>query len=100
MTEQIERLRMRLQKFRDSPFTLSPILIAALFSLIAAIGGYAFNAIDRRMATTEGRVSVIELGAGTRSERIMRLETENEHLTQQLSEINSKLDRIIQMHMK
>ena len=75
------------------------VVIAALFSLVIAVGGYAFNAIDRRMSIAEERVVNLEKTVSTRGERIATVENELENNTKAHLLIEKKLDLLIEIHL-
>ena len=79
---------------------LERAIIAGFFVLLTAVGGYAFNAIDKRMANSEARIIALESTVNTRGERIQALEIEKENIKNDLKEIKTDVKELIRMHMR
>jgi predicted nucleic acid-binding Zn-ribbon protein len=84
---------------REKATPLQTVIMAASFTLLAAVGGYAFNAIDRRMAIAEERIVDLEKTVDMRGERIARIENEMENNAKAHMLIEKKIDLLIEMHI-
>lgn len=84
---------------RDKSPSFQAVVMAASFTLLTAVGGYAFNAIDRRMAIAEERIVNLEKTTDTRGERLARIENEMDNNSKAHSLIEKKLDLLIEMHI-
>ena len=80
--------------------SISGIIIVGLFTLFAAVGGYAFNAIDVRMANSEARIIVLEQVSIQKQIKIAALESEKNDIKQSLANIQDTLNYLVRLHMK
>lgn len=79
---------------------LSHVIIAGFFVLFAAIGSYAFNAIDIRMQQAEARIVALENASNQKRERITALEAKQGDEDRRFDEIQKGIDLLIRMHLK
>jgi hypothetical protein len=75
-------------------------VVGGVFTLLTAVGAYAFNAIDSRMAASETRIIALEQSSVTKREKIAALEAKEGDIEKTLLDIKSSIDTLIKMHLK
>ena len=80
--------------------TVERVIIAGLIVLFASVGGYAFNAIDKRMSITEVQVALLNSVVNARGERLATLEAIAKTDEIRFKAIDDKLDLLIKIHLR
>ena len=85
---------------RNSSLSWQTWIVGGVFTLLTAVGAYAFNAIDARMAASEARIVALEQASVQKRERLSALEAKEADIDSALKDIKSSLDYLIKMHLQ